>query len=112
MLLYICHMLLYSLPPQHSPLCLSLLTALHRKTVILAMRCYAVKVIKTKRTFPAACDSFIVMLNMFHWRMRPLAKVVCQETGQNTIDSLFFRERLSRLETSLGCDVALVWASR
>ena len=66
MLLYICHMLLYSLPPQHTPLRLSLLTALHRKTVILAMRCYAVKVIKTKRTFPAACDFFIVMSNTFH----------------------------------------------
>ena len=56
--------------------------------------CRAVKVIKAKRTFPAACESFIVMSNSFHRRYRPLAEVICQETRQNAMDSLTCWERL------------------
>ena len=73
-------MLLYSLNPQHTLLRLSLLTALHRISVILAMLCHqelertpanycrAAKVIKAKRTFPAAFESFIIVSNLFHRR--------------------------------------------
>ena len=73
-------MLLHLLSSLDTLLRLSLLTALHRISVILAMLCRqelertpanycrAAKVIKAKRTFPAACESFIVMSNLFHRR--------------------------------------------